>query len=143
MDMTYDSEVPRSILSPVAHGVQDRSSCIIQRLTHLLVPIERQLRRSSTAFVVAVIVLEVVDTPRCVRLRIDLLVIKRAEPATASVYASGRIDAELESEVVHLVREVFDAVRELHGVCERSASDRVPSGCLPTVVHNQVYTETM
>ena len=82
---TYHSEVPRAILSPVAHGVQNRTPGSIKRARHVVVTLKGYLRGSRTTFIVAVIVLEIVNTPRRVRLGIDLFEVERSKLATAGV----------------------------------------------------------
>ena len=86
---SYDCEVPWAILSPVAHGVEDGPAGSVKSARHVVVPLIGDHRRSRTTFIVAVVVLEVVDAPGRVRPRVDLFVAERAEPARAGVPGTG------------------------------------------------------
>ena len=94
--MTYNSKVPWAILTPVAHGIQDGTSSCIQSLRHVVEALVRDLRRASAALVVAVVVLQVIDAPGSVRLRVDYLVVQGTELAAACVP-----DGEVQSTARH------------------------------------------
>ena len=71
--------------------------------------------------------LEVVDAPGRKGVRIDHLVPQRCRIATACHSTRARVDAELEAQAVHLIRDALDAQGELGGVGHELVSGRVPS----------------
>jgi hypothetical protein len=64
-------------------------------------------------FVVAVVVLQVVDTPRSEIIRIYCLVVEGAGPSSACFCAGTGVNSELESLTVQIVTQVFHAGGEV------------------------------
>lgn len=73
--MAYSVDI---VLAPAAQAVQDGPSRLLDGLCHGVEAVKRHERRAEAAHVVAVVVLEVVDTPVGETLRVGLFVIERS-----------------------------------------------------------------
>ena len=67
------------LVSPIADRIEDFSACIVESLSHCIVSIEGRY-----SFVEAIVVFEVVDTPRGVVISINLFKPKSSRPFLAS-----------------------------------------------------------
>lgn len=101
------------ILSPAAKTVEDRSSCCLECLGHLIEAIERDEWCAKAAHVVAVVVFEIIDAPGSKALRILCLVVERSSIACTRELSGTRIHAEQQIFVVQSVGHSEHAVWEL------------------------------
>ena len=92
---TYRREVPGTVLTPVAHRVQDGPSGGVQRHRHVVVPLVRDHGRARPTFVEAVVVLQVIDAPRRVGLRVNFLESERSELPSTCVPAFSNSSADV------------------------------------------------
>lgn len=83
--MPYNGKVPGPILAPVTHGVKDWAPSRIQRLRHVVKPLVGDLWCPCAAFVVAIVVLEVINAPGCVGLGVNVFVTEGTKLAAACV----------------------------------------------------------
>ena len=122
---------PRLRRAPLAQREDDRPAARAQRLAHLRVRVARVL-----ALAAAPVVLEVVDAPRGVALRVLRLVVLRARPPGAGLRPRVGVDPELEALRVDVVGERLHPRRE----ALRVDHDRAVGGAahLPAVVDDDV-----
>src|SRR6185369_8630576 len=121
---------PRLVLTPFADRVRDGPAGLREGVPHRLVPLLR-----VDALVVAVVVLQVVDTPGGEQVRVLLFVVQRAGKTrgVAGLRAGTGVDAELQAFRVHVVGERLDAAGEPRRIGDEVAR-RVAGRQRPAVV---------
>ena len=103
---------PRVVFAPIAHGVEDLSASRVESVGHLFIAFVGDQGIAALAFVVAVVVLEVVDAPIGEGLGILLFVVEGAGVAGTGVGASGAVHAKFEAFVVNTTCHFGHAVGE-------------------------------
>lgn len=150
------SEVPRTVDAPVAQRVQDRSTGIVQSLTHGVVAVEGELGSSFFTIVEAVVIFQVVNlerismpeetetvlegstyTPASPESCIFLLMPERASIAGTGHRASTGVYTQLQAHGVNLVCDVLDSVGKFLRI--RNEIARGVPACGPAVIHDDVF----
>ena len=124
------------ILAPAAKAVEDRSASRFECLRHLVEAIERNEWCAEATHVVAVVVLEIINTPRSKAFRILSLVVERSSISCTSEFSSARVHAEQQILVVQSVRYSEHAVWELGLVDDEVAV--VATAARPAVIEHDV-----
>jgi hypothetical protein len=124
------------VFSPAAQTVKYGSSSSLEGFRHLVESVERDDWCSEAAHVIAVVILQVIHTPRCEARCVLRLIVKGSSVACASQFAGARVHTKQKVLVVESVGHSVHAIWELGFVDDQISI--IASSARPAVIENNV-----